>query len=589
MIVRKSGVLCLCGILPWIAAAIVGVCRAEPAPGYQLLKDIEYGQADGQKLLLDIALPQQANAAAGVILIHGGGWGSGDKQDMQLWFEPLTKAGFVCYSVNYRLAPEHCWPACIDDVMAAMRWVNQHGGEYRTDRNRVALMGYSAGGHLACMAAVQASKEVKPTAVVGLAAPTDHEADSGRRGGLSPSMQKLLDRSADIDVSRKLLRQISPIHYISEGLPPFLLVHGTEDKSVPYSQSIEFQKELLAKQVPCELITLPGAAHNIGQWEQFDPEYQSKIVRWLQSTLKMSGRAETPRVLKVGQEKGQFTTVQAAVDSIAEGNTAPIIIEIAEGIYKERVTVPRSTPFVCFKGNDAEKTVITFNLSARMKGPDGSEIGTFGTPTVTIEADSFCAEHITFENSAGDVGQALAVTVLGDRAVFKNCRFLGWQDTIYDQSGRHYYENCYIAGHCDFIFGGGTAFFESCHIHCLNGSYITAASTPQDQPYGYVFSNCTISGEPANAKTYLGRPWRDYANVIFLNTQMEGVIRPEGWHNWNNPQREKTARYAEYNSRGEGADTSARVGWSRQLNDSEAAAITAANVLKGTDDWNPLQ
>ncbi len=231
---------------------------------------------------------------------------------------------------------------------------------------------------------------------------------------------------------------------------------------------------------------------------------------------------------------------------------------------------------------------MTYHLNARMIGADGNEIGTFRTPSVTIEADDFSAENITFENSAGDVGQALAIAVMGDRAVFKNCRFLGWQDTIYDQAGRHYYENCYIAGHCDFIFGGGTAFFEKCRIHCLEGSYITAASTPQDEPYGYVFSNCTISGEPVRPKTYLGRPWRDYANVIFLNTQMEDVIRPEGWHNWSKPEREKTARYAEYNSTGPGGEPSARVLWSRQLTEDEVKGITVETVLKGRDGWNPL-
>ena len=228
-------------------------------------------------------------------------------------------------------------------------------------------------------------------------------------------------------------------------------------------------------------------------------------------------------------------------------------------------------------------------MYARMKDETGHEIGTFRTPSVTIEADDFTAENITFENTAGDVGQALAITVTGDRCVFRQCRFLGWQDTILDNKGRHYYENCYIEGHCDFIFGGGTAFFERCHIHCLDGSYITAASTPAEQNYGYVFSNCRITGEPPGKKTYLGRPWRDYAAVVFLNTKMDDVIKPAGWHNWGKPHREQTSRYAEYNSRGPGANPESRVPWSRQLSKEEAEKITCADVLAGGDEWDPLK
>jgi pectinesterase len=194
---------------------------------------------------------------------------------------------------------------------------------------------------------------------------------------------------------------------------------------------------------------------------------------------------------------------------------------------------------------------------------------------------------VTFENSAGPVGQALAIRIDGDRVTFRNCRFLGWQDTILANRGRHYFEECYIAGHMDFIFGGATAFFEKCHIHCLKDGYITAASTPENQPFGFVFSHCTIIGDSPDVKTYLGRPWRAFASVTFLNTEMSGVVRPVGWNNWRDPAREKTARYAEFNSTGAGADSRARAPWARQLSATEAKAITVKNVLGGSDGWNP--
>src|SRR5581483_8819664 len=168
-----------------------------------------------------------------------------------------------------------------------------------------------------------------------------------------------------------------------------------------------------------------------------------------------------------------------------------------------------------------------------------------------------------------------------------NCLFLGWQDTIFINRGRQYFENCYITGHVDFIFGAATAWFENCHIHILRDCYITAASTPPQQQWGFVFSHCKITGE-ANAKTFLGRPWRTYASTIFLNTEMSEVVRPEGWNNWNQPEREKTSRYAEFGSTGAGAKSKERVKWAKQLTEAEAKIITLQRVLSGADNWNPI-
>ena len=285
----------------------------------------------------------------------------------------------------------------------------------------------------------------------------------------------------------------------------------------------------------------------------------------------------------------RYKTVQEAVMAVPAGSaTNPVIIRIKPGVYKELIYVQREKRFFKLIGENAEKTVLTYDLNANLIGKDGKPIGTFRTPSTMIDADDFTAENITFENSAGPVGQALAIRVDGDRVVFRNCRFLGWQDTILLNRGRHYFEDCYIAGHVDFIFGGATAFFERCHIHCLRDGYITAASTPDNQRFGFVFSNCKITGESPGVKTYLGRPWRAFSSVIYLNTQMSEVVRPVGWHNWNFPEREKTSRYAEFNSRGPGAKPQERVPWSRQLTKSEAKAITVRNVLAGSDGWNPM-
>jgi pectinesterase len=284
---------------------------------------------------------------------------------------------------------------------------------------------------------------------------------------------------------------------------------------------------------------------------------------------------------------GQFDKVQDAIMSVPDGTAAnQVYIRIKPGTYKEQIYVQREKRFFHLVGEGPKTTVLTFDLHANMPDQNGRPLGTFRTPSTTIDADDFTAENLTFENSAGPVGQALAIRVDGDRAVFRNCRFLGNQDTIFLNRGRQLFERCYIEGTTDFIFGGATAYFDHCHIHCLKSSYITAAATPDFQPFGFVFRDCRITAEPG-VKMYLGRPWRGFAAVAFLDTQMPEAIRPEGWHNWDRPEREETVRYTEHGSTGPGANSTGRVAWARQLTDAEAARITADKVLSGGDDWRP--
>lgn len=286
---------------------------------------------------------------------------------------------------------------------------------------------------------------------------------------------------------------------------------------------------------------------------------------------------------------GQFTKVQDAIMSVPNGTADnPVFIRIKSGTYKELIYIQREKRFFHLVGDDAKTTILTYDLHANLPGSDGKPIGTFRTPSVTIDADDFTAENLTFANSAGPVGQALAIRVDGDRAKFRNCRFLGHQDTILVNRGRQYFEHCAIEGTTDFIFGGATAFFEDCDIHCLKSSYITAAATPDSEPFGFVFRNCRITAA-TGVEMYLGRPWRDHAAVTFLDCELPGAIRPAGWHNWDLPRRELTARFAEHGNTGPGADTKGRVHWSRQLTDDEAAEITPQKVLSGADSWQPTR
>lgn len=302
-----------------------------------------------------------------------------------------------------------------------------------------------------------------------------------------------------------------------------------------------------------------------------------------------SAMAAPTELVVAADGSAKYKSIQEAIMVVPAGSAdSPVIIRIKPGTYKELIYVQHEKRFFRLVGEDASRTLITYDLNANLVGRDGKPIGTFRTPTTMIDADDFTAENITFENSAGPVGQALAIRVDGDRVVFRNCRFLGWQDTILLNRGRQYFEDCYIEGHVDFIFGAATAFFDRCHIHCLKDGYITAASTPDNQPFGFVFSHCKITGASPEVKTYLGRPWRAFSDVMYLNTEMSAVVRAVGWHNWNFPEREKTSRYAEFNSTGPGANPRERVAWSRQLTKAEAKAITVEKVLGGADRWNPL-
>jgi pectinesterase len=308
------------------------------------------------------------------------------------------------------------------------------------------------------------------------------------------------------------------------------------------------------------------------------------------SAVAAANGAAVPDVVVAADGSGQYTSLQEAISAapMRTGRDDPRwVIFVKGGTYRERIYVQRERGNILVRGEDAATTLVTYDLHANLPGPDGKPIGTFRTPTLQIDGDGMTWENLTLANSAGPVGQALALRADGDRLVFRRCRFLSWQDTILVNRGRHYFEDCYIEGHVDFIFGAATAYFARCHLHCLKDGYITAASTPQGAAFGYVFADCRITGTPGT-KTYLGRPWRSYAQTVFVRTEMTDVVRPAGWDNWNKADAEKTTFYAESGSSGAGANPSARVTWAKPLGAAAAARLTPQAVLAGAEDWNPL-
>ena len=322
---------------------------------------------------------------------------------------------------------------------------------------------------------------------------------------------------------------------------------------------------------------------------------------------------------------GDYTTIQAAIDAIPDYPEAKCEIRIKSGVYVEKLDIEK--PMVHLIGEGAEQTVITYDDYALKTFPNGELYHTFHSYTVFVGSDDFTAEGLSFVNSAGPgkvVGQALAIYVDGDRAAFRNCRFIGHQDTIFtgplpeqplDRSFfggprdgaerrklRQYYESCYIEGDVDFIFGSATAVFKDCEIFSkvrVSGAdqvqeevqgYVTAASTPEDVKYGYVFIDCDLTSNAPPESVYLGRPWRNYAKVCFLKCWIGAHVKQEGWHNWNKTDAESTVVFAEYNSSGPGkAQAGGRVPWANLLTEQEAAEYTVPLILSGEDDWQPFR
>ncbi|WP_237487832.1 pectinesterase family protein [Hufsiella arboris] len=301
----------------------------------------------------------------------------------------------------------------------------------------------------------------------------------------------------------------------------------------------------------------------------------------------MFGKTRVKPDIVVAQDgSGDYKTVQEAVNAVPDYRKLKTVIFIKNGVYKEKLIIAGSKKDVSFIGEDVNKTIITFNDFASKKNRFGEEMGTSGSSSVYIYGDGFNAENITFENSSGPVGQAVALWVAGDKTVFKNCRMLGFQDTLYTYGygSREYFYKCYIEGTVDFIFGSATAVFDDCDIFCKNNGYVTAASTPDSVTFGYVFMNCRVKGSAAENTFYLGRPWRPFAKVAFLKCELGNMITPSGWNNWGKESNEKTAFFAEYKNTGQGANPTKRVAWSHQLSESEAANYNLTAILRG---WKP--
>ena len=298
---------------------------------------------------------------------------------------------------------------------------------------------------------------------------------------------------------------------------------------------------------------------------------------------------DNPDTLVVARDgTGAFRTVGEAIEVCRAFMEYHKVIYVKKGTYKEKIEIPSWLDHIEILGEDAEETILTYDDHANIRlESTGKGMGTFRTYTVKVEGNDITLKNLTIENNAARLGQAVALHTEGDRLKVVGCRLLGNQDTVYTGKAgtRVYFEGCYIEGTTDFIFGPSTVWFEDCTLHSKVNSYVTAASTPQDVKYGYVFNHCRLTADDGVDKVYLGRPWRPYAYTLFMNCEMGSHIVPAGWHNWGNKDNEQTARYLEYNNSGPGAATKERVAWSRQLTKKEVKELTD-HFFDREDTWS---
>lgn len=293
---------------------------------------------------------------------------------------------------------------------------------------------------------------------------------------------------------------------------------------------------------------------------------------------------------------GNYKTIQEAVNSVRDLGHKRIVIHIRKGTYKEKVWIPSWKTNITLIGESAESTIITNSDHTGKAVPGGTDAlgltkhATYSSYTMLIQGNGVVLQNLTIENAAGRVGQAVALHVEGDKVVVRDCRLLGNQDTLYTatSNSRQYYQDCYVEGTTDFIFGEATVVFQNCHIKSLSNSFITAAATRPDQRFGYVFFDCKLTAAPGVQKVYLGRPWRPFAKTVFIRTEMGEHIVPEGWDPWKGdlmfPNKEKTAFYAEYGNTGPGSVKQGRVSWSKQLRKNEVKNYSLKGIF-GSTDW----
>lgn len=540
-----------------------------------------------RNLVVNIFRPKSTEKIPTVLMIHGGGWNSGSPELQKELAVNLARKGFATITVEYRLIPEALFPAGEEDLNDAVKWIAENAGKYYFDKDKIAVSGSSAGGQLANLIGTKNSDGLIKAVINmdGISSfiiqETIRRAEQARIKNtkmpvdaqwLGGTYQENPENWKDASALYFVNQHSAPVCFINSSIPRF---HNGREQMI---------KLLDSHSIYSEVHTFGNSPHTFWHfhpWHLATVNYMANFLNKIfnDNTEKLNRKGYDIVVAQDGS--GDFTSVQQAINAVPDFRKKPTRIFIHNGYYHEKIIIPESKDSLILIGEDKFKTILSYNNYASKPTGFGDQLGTSGSASTYILPANFQAENITFENSAGPVGQAVAVIVRSDKASFENCRFIGFQDTLYTHKAgsRQYYKNCYIEGTVDFIFGASTAYFEGCEIYCKKNGYITAPSTPQDTQHGYVFYKCKISGENPNS-FYLGRPWRPYGKVAFIECEMSDVIKPEGWNNWGKASNEQTASFMEYKNIGKGGNLlNKRVSWAKTLTKKEAENMTKENVL----------
>ena len=561
-------------------------------------KSISYCTIGSRKLVVDAFYPKKQNSTKriAIIIVHGGGWRTGNRTLHYSLAQRLADLGYVCFTPEYRLSTEALYPAGVYDVKSSIRWVRKNAAKYNIDPNKIVVAGHSAGGELAAMMGATndiasfegdgCNKNIssKVNAVIdmdGLLAFIHSESGEGDDSKRTSAATNWFGYSKT--ENPELWKQGSPLTHIGPQTPPTLFINSNVARM--HAGRDDYIKILNEYNTYTE-IKYFDAPHSFVLFEPWFTPMVQAIDAFLKKVFDRKDINST--TITVAQDgSGNYKTVQEALNAVPANNNKSVVIYIRNGVYYEKLRLDSTKNFVTLIGEDKFKTILTYNDHTGKLSPNGDSINTRTSWSFKIKADNFTAKDITFQNDAGfNAGQAVAVESDGDKAQFINCRFIGNQDVLFTNSdkSRQYYENCYIEGTTDFIFGPSTVWFEKCQIHSKKNSHVTAASTPKEKEFGYIFNECVLTGDTSLHNVSLGRPWRPYAQVLYIHCYIGEHIKPEGWSNWNNTDNYKTTRYAEYKNYGPSADPTKRVEWSKQLTDEEVKKYTIANVLNG---WNP--
>ena len=562
-------------------------------------EDLVYKKIDGREIKADVYIPNNGDQRKypAVLLIHGGGWLTGSRENERVMAQHLAKNGYTTVTASYRLGTEAKYPAAVLDLKEAVQWMREQSDEFQIEKDKIAVLGASAGAQLATLLGVTPDSELYKTEnseisdevqaiinVDGIVSFVHPEAEEGWMaatwfgGSKAEKMQSW--------------KEASPLEYVDATTPPTLFINSSYPRF--HAGRDDMTKILSENDTYYEVHTLENSPHSFWLMHPWFEKTLDLSLDFLNKVFKNSSSAKaTYREITVAQDgSADFATIQEAINSTRDLGPGEVKIHIKNGTYNEKLEIPTWKHQLSLIGESRDKTIITNNdHSGKIDSITGKKLSTFTSYTLLVRGDDIKIENLTIKNASCGEGQAVALHVEGDRFVIKNSNILGCQDTVYTATGgsRQLYLDCYIEGTTDFIFGQATAVFKNCTIHSLKNSYVTAAATPPNQQFGYVFLDCKLTAAEDANEVYLGRPWRPYAKTVFINTEMGNHIVPEGWDPWKGdemfPNKEETTFYAEYNSQGPGAAPNKRVEWSHQLSEEEAKEYSLENIFNTTNDW----